>query len=178
MAKHGIKGIIGGGVAEGGAMNRVIQAYRDSNARAGRDLEMGENLSIGFHFYIADTQEAAVAVAAKFYEENLKMFGPLRLVRDLSDEQIDAMSDPSRAPTADLPRIDNAVRTGGFLAGPPDLIIEQLHNIEDAYPGMERVSVSQPVGTPQSVIIEQMEQFAEEVMPDFAGRTAELVPAD
>ena len=38
-------------------MNRVIEAYRDANARAGRDLELGENLSIGFHFYIADTQE-------------------------------------------------------------------------------------------------------------------------
>ena len=178
MAKHGIKGVIGGGVAEGGAMNRVIEAYRDANARAGRDLELGENLSIGFHFYIADTQEEATAVAGKFYEENLKMFGPLRLVRALSDEQIDAMSDPSRAPTADLPRIEGAVRTGGFLAGPPEVIIEQLHRVEKAYPGLERVSVSQPVGTPQSVIIEQMEQFAEEVMPAFAGRTAELVPAD
>ena len=178
MAKHGIRGVIGGGVAEGGAMNRVIEAYRDANARAGRDLELGENLSIGFHFYIADTQEEATAVAGKFYEENLKMFGPLRLVRALSDEQIDAMSDPSRAPTADLPRIEGAVRTGGFLAGPPEVIIEQLHRVEKAYPGLERVSVSQPVGTPQSVIIEQMEQFAEEVMPAFAGRTAELVPAD
>ena len=178
MARHGIKGIIGGGVAEGGAMQRVIESYRNANARAGRDLELGENLSIGFHFYIADTQEEAVAVAAKYYEENLKMFGPLRLVRDLSDEQIDAMSDPSRAPTFDLPRIDNAVRTGGFLAGPPDSIIEQLKRVEAAYPGMERVSVSQPVGTPQSVIIEQMEQFAEEVMPEFAGRAAELVHAD
>ena len=178
MAKHGIKGVIGGGVAEGGAMNRVIEAYRDANARAGRDLELGENLSIGFHFYIADTQEEATAVAGKFYEENLKMFGPLRLVRALSDEQIDAMSDPSRAPTADLPRIEGAVRTGGFLAGPPEVIIEQLKKVEEAYPGLERVSVSQPVGTPQSVILEQMEQFAEEVMPAFAGRTAELVPAD
>ena len=178
MAKHGIKGVIGGGVAEGGAMNRVIEAYRDANARAGRDLELGENLSIGFHFYIADTQEEATAVAGKFYEENLKMFGPLRLVRALSDDQIDAMSDPSRAPTADLPRIEGAVRTGGFLAGPPEVIIEQLKKVEEAFPGLERVSVSQPVGTPQSVIIEQMEQFAEEVMPAFAGRTAELVPAD
>ena len=178
MAKHGIKGVIGGGVAEGGAMNRVIEAYQDANVRAGHDLELGQNLSIGFHFYIADTQEEAVAVAAKFYEENLKMFGPLRLVRDLSDEQIDAMSDPSRAPTSDLPRIEGAVKTGGFLAGPPEVIIEQLHRVEKAYPGLERVSVSQPVGTPQSVIIEQMEQFAEEVMPEFAGRAAELVHAD
>ena len=178
MARHGIRGVIGGGVAEGGAMNRVIEAYRDANARAGRNLEIGENLSIGFHFYIADTQEEAMAAAGKFYEENLKMFGPLRLVRALSDDQIDAMSDPSRAPTADLPRIEEAVRTGGFLAGPPEVIIEQLKKVEEAFPGLERVSVSQPVGTPQSVILEQMEQFAEEVMPAFAGRTAELVPAD
>ena len=178
MAKHGIKGVIGGGVAEGGAMNRVIEAYRDANARAGRDLKLGENLSIGYHFYIAETQEKAMAAAGKFYEENLKMFGPLRLVRALNDEQIDAMSDPSRAPTFDLPRIEGAVNTGGFLAGTPDQIIEQLRKVEAAYPGLERVSVSQPVGTPQSVIIEQMERFAEEVMPAFAGRAAELVPAD
>ena len=119
MARHGIKGVIGGGVAEGGAMRRVIEAYHDANARAGRDLMLGENLSIGFHFYIADTQEEAIKASAGYYEENLKMFGPLRLVRALSDDQIDAMSDPARAPTADLPRIEAAVSTGGFLAGRP-----------------------------------------------------------
>ena len=178
MAKHGIKGVIGGGVAEGGAMNRVIEAYRDANARAGRDLELGENLSIGFHFYIADTQEEAIAAAAGYYEENLKMFGPLRLVRALSDEQIDTMSDPLRAPTADLPRIEAAVRTGGFLAGPPEVIIEQLKKLEKAYPGLDRVGVSHPVGTPQAVILEQLEIFAEEVMPAFRGAAVEAVPAD
>ena len=167
MAKHGIKGMIGGGVAEGGSTHRVIEAYRDANARVGRDLEMGENLSIGFHFYIADSQEEAIAAVGKYYEENLKMFGPLRLVRALSDEQIDAMSDPSRAPTADLPRVEDAVRNGGVLAGPADLIIEQLKKLEETYPGLERVGVSHPVGTPQAVILEQMEQFAEEVMPAF-----------
>ena len=162
MAKHGIKGMIGGGVAEGGGTHRVIEAFRDANARAGRDLELGENLSIGFHFYIADSQEEAIAAVGKYYEENLKMFGPLRLVRALSDEQIDAMSDPSRAPTADLPRVEDAVRNGGVLAGPADLIIEQLKKLEETYPGLERVGVSHPVGTPQAVILEQMEQFAEE----------------
>ena len=171
MAKHGIKGVIGGGVAEGGGTHRVIEAFRDANARAGRDLELGENLSIGFHFHLADTQEAAIEAAAGYYEENLKMFGPLRLVRALSDEQIDAMSDPSRAPTADLPRIEDAVKVGGFLAGPPDLIIEQLKKLEETYPGLDRVGVSHPVGTPESVILEQLERFAEEVMPAFKGRT-------
>ena len=101
------------------------------------------------------------------------MFGPLRLVRALSDEQIDAMSDPARAPTADLPRIEDAVSTGGFLAGPPELIIEQLKKLEAAYPGLDRVGVSQPVGTPESVILEQLERFAEEVMPEFSGAEVE-----
>ena len=62
--------------------------------------------------------------AAKYYEENMKMFGELRLVRALTDEQIEIMRDPKRAPAAKLPRIEDAVKAGGFLTGPPDDIIE------------------------------------------------------
>jgi alkanesulfonate monooxygenase SsuD/methylene tetrahydromethanopterin reductase-like flavin-dependent oxidoreductase (luciferase family) len=96
MARHNIKGIIGGGVAEGGAIPVVVVAYQQAQMRAGRDLQLGENLSIGYHFYLADTREQAVNEAAPFdsaplYEENLKMFGPLRLVCSLSDDQIEAM---------------------------------------------------------------------------------------
>jgi alkanesulfonate monooxygenase SsuD/methylene tetrahydromethanopterin reductase-like flavin-dependent oxidoreductase (luciferase family) len=178
MAKHGIKGIIGGGVAEGGAIHDVIVAYRDALARAGREAELGENLSVGYHFYLADTQEKAIKEAAKYYEENLKMFGPLRLVRSLSDEQIEAMADPRRAPTAGLPTIERAVARGGFLCGPPELIIEQLKELEEKYPGLERVGMSHPVGTPQKVILEQLEWFAKDVMPAFKGQVAASVPAD
>ena len=186
MAKHGIKGIIGGGVAEGGAMHRVVEAFRDAYARTGVDLELGENLSFGFHFYLSDSKEKATREAAELFEENLKMFGPLRLVRALSEEQIDAMSDPKRAPTFDLPRIEGAVETGGFLCGPPEMVIEQLKRVEEMYPGLDRVSVSQPVGASQAIITEQLQWFAEEVMPAFKGngstsaREAELaaVPGD
>jgi alkanesulfonate monooxygenase SsuD/methylene tetrahydromethanopterin reductase-like flavin-dependent oxidoreductase (luciferase family) len=167
MAGHNIKGIIGGGVAEGGAIRDVVVAYQQAQMRAGRELRLGENLSIGYHFYLADTREQAIKVAGKYYEENLKMFGPLRLVRNLSDEQIEAMGDPHRAPTAGLPSIDRAVERGGFLCGPPELIIEQLKEVEAEYPGLERISVGQPVGTPQKVILEQLEWFAREVMPAF-----------
>jgi alkanesulfonate monooxygenase SsuD/methylene tetrahydromethanopterin reductase-like flavin-dependent oxidoreductase (luciferase family) len=41
MAKHGIKGVIGGGSADGGALPRVIHAYHDALARAGRETELG-----------------------------------------------------------------------------------------------------------------------------------------
>jgi len=167
MAKHGISGIIGGGSSEGGAMVNAMNAFRDAYQRAGTELELGEKLSIGFHYHIADTKEKAMEEVAGYYEENLKMFGPLRLVRALSDEQIEIMSDPSRAPTADLPRIEDAVAAGGVLAGPPDLIIQQLKELEKLYPGLDRVSVSHPMGTPETVITEQLQQFSEEVMPAF-----------
>jgi alkanesulfonate monooxygenase SsuD/methylene tetrahydromethanopterin reductase-like flavin-dependent oxidoreductase (luciferase family) len=178
MAKHGIKGIIGGGVAEGGAMHNVVAGYRDALRRVGRDPQLGEDLSFGFHFYLANTQEEGIKVAAKYYEENLKMFGPLRLVRALSDEQIEAMADPRRAPHADLPTLEEAAQTGAFLCGPPELIIEQLLRLEERYPGLERVGVSQPIGTPQAVILEQLEWFAAEVMPAFKKRVQEAVPAN
>jgi alkanesulfonate monooxygenase SsuD/methylene tetrahydromethanopterin reductase-like flavin-dependent oxidoreductase (luciferase family) len=177
MAKHGIKGIIGGGVAEGGAIHDVVVAYRDAQLRAGREVQLGENLSIGYHFYLADTQEKAIKEAGKYYEENLKMFGPLRLVRSLSEEQIDAMADSRRAPTAGLPTIERAVARGGFLCGPPELIIEQLKGLEQQYPGLDRVGMSHPVGTPQKVILEQLEWLAKEVMPAFKKAEA-AVPAD
>jgi alkanesulfonate monooxygenase SsuD/methylene tetrahydromethanopterin reductase-like flavin-dependent oxidoreductase (luciferase family) len=178
MATHGIKGIIGGGVAEGGAMHNVVESYREALRRVGRDPQLGEDLSFGFQFYLAKRQDDGIKAAAKYYEENLKMFGPLRLVRALTDEQIEAMADPRRAPYAGLPTLEEAVKKGAFLCGPPELIIEQLLQLEERYPGLERISVSHPVGTPEQVILEQLEWFAAEVMPAFKKRVPEPVPAN
>jgi hypothetical protein len=65
----------------------------------------------------------------------MKMFGELRLVRALTDEQITAMRDPRLAGTVKLPGIEDAVNAGGFLAGRPEDIIEQLKAVEKRYPG-------------------------------------------
>jgi alkanesulfonate monooxygenase SsuD/methylene tetrahydromethanopterin reductase-like flavin-dependent oxidoreductase (luciferase family) len=178
MAKHGIKGIIGGGVAEGGAMHNVVEGYRDALRRAGRDAQLGEGLSVGFHFRLAKTQEEGIKAAAKYYEENLKMFGPLRLVRSLSEAQIDAMGDPRRAPFAGLPTLEEAVKQGAFLCGPPELIIEQLMRLEERYPGLDRIGVSHPVSTPQAAMLEQWEWFAADVMPAFTKRVRQPVAAN
>jgi alkanesulfonate monooxygenase SsuD/methylene tetrahydromethanopterin reductase-like flavin-dependent oxidoreductase (luciferase family) len=165
-------------VAEKAIYRRAAQdeAWRGALARVGRQAELGEDLSIGFHFYLADSQEQAIKEASNYYEENLKMFGPLRLVRGLTDEQIEAMSDPTRAPYAGLPTLKGAVEKGAFLCGPPDQVIEQLKGLEASYPGLERISVSHPVGTPQTLILEQLEWFAAEVMPAFKGRVPQRVP--
>src|ERR1700688_109070 len=113
MAKHGIQGLIGGGSAEGGAMHKVVIDWQAAHARIGTHLELGERLCFGFHFYLADSREAGIREAGKYYEENMKMFGELRLVRALSEEQIVIMRDPKRAPTARLPRIEDAINAGG-----------------------------------------------------------------
>src|SRR5947208_2868906 len=67
MARNGIRGTIGGGVAEGGALDSVVIGYRDALGRTGRDAELGEDLSIGFHFYLADTEEKAMKEAAPYF---------------------------------------------------------------------------------------------------------------
>ncbi len=178
MAKHGIQGLIGGGSAEGGAMHKVVLDWQQAHARIGKELELGERLAFGFHFYIADSREQGIREAGKYYEENMKMFGELRLVRALSDAQIEIMRDPLRAPQAKLPRIEDAIAAGGVLCGSPAQIIEHLKALERRYPGLDRVSVSLSVGVPKAVALEQLERFGKEVMPAFAKtRTPELVPA-
>jgi len=167
MAKHGIQGLVGGGSAEGGAMHSVVLKWQEAHTKIGKHLELGERMCFGFHFYIADSREEGIREAAKYYEENMKMFGELRLVRALSDEQIEIMRDPKRAPTAKLPRIEDAINAGGVLCGSPEQIVEHLKALEKRYPGLDRVSVSLSVGVPKSACLEQLERFATEVMPAF-----------
>src|SRR6201994_5044814 len=139
LAKHGIRGLIGGGSAEGGAMHKVVLGWQEAHARRGQHLELGERLCFGFHFYLAKNREQGIREAAKFYEENMKMFGELRLVRALTDEQIEIMRDPKRAPTAKLPGVEDAVNAGGFLTGSPAEIIDHLKKLEGGYPGLDHI---------------------------------------
>ena len=169
MAKHGIRGVIGGGSAEGGAVHKSMVEFQAAYARIGQQLELGERMALGFQFYLADSAEQGMRTAAKYYEENMKMFGELRLVKALSDEQIEIMRDPKRAPGAKLPRIEDAVKAGGFLTGRPAEVIESLKKLEERYPGLDRVTVSLSVGVPLSEALEQLEWFARDVMPAFKG---------
>jgi alkanesulfonate monooxygenase SsuD/methylene tetrahydromethanopterin reductase-like flavin-dependent oxidoreductase (luciferase family) len=172
MAKHGIKGIIGGGAASGGAADKTVHAWRDALARHGRETELGTDLMIGLMFHIADSEEQAIREASPFYEEWMKMFAPLGFVAGLSDEQIEAIGDPSRRDGVPLPSLRDAVDGGKFLAGPAEHIRERLEELQERYPGLTQVHVGQVVGTPQRVILEQLERFAVEVMPAFKKQPA------
>ena len=167
MAKHGIKGIIGGGAAPGGAQQNVVEAWQKIEAEHGRETELGGNLIISFSVYLAESAQQGIRETRSFFEENMKMFAPLGFVRGLTDDQIEALGDPDRVYTAGLPTLDEAVEGGSWLMGTPEMVTEQLMSIQKQYPGLQEINVGLPVGTPQSVIIEQLEQFAEEVMPAF-----------
>ena len=178
MVKHGIKGMIGGGAAAGGATMEVVRRWRETLAQAGKETELGGDLIIGFSIHLADTEEKAMNEARLFFEENMKMFAPLGFFHGLSDEQLIALGDPSRARLAGLPTIEDGVRAGSWLCGPPELVAEKINNIQEMYPGLTQINVGSVVGTPQKVILEQLEWFGKEVMPQFKSQASAAVPAD
>ncbi len=106
------------------------------------------------------------------------MFAPLGFVRGLSDDQIAALADPKKTRSVGLPTIEQAVESGAWLCGPPELIIEKLADAQKRWPGLESVNMGNAIGTPQSVILEQLEWFAKEVMPAFKGKVEAPAVAD
>ena len=178
MVKHGIKGMIGGGAAAGGATLEVVRRWRETLAQNGKETELGGDLIIGFSIHLADTEEKGMNEARLFFEENMKMFAPLGFFHGLSDEQLIALGDPSRARSAGLPTIEDGVRAGSWLCGPPELVAEKLNAIQEMYPGLTQINVGSVVGTPQKVILEQLEWFGKEVMPQFKAQANVAVPAD
>ena len=170
MAKHDIKGIIGGGAAAGGAAEAVMGQWRDTLAKKGRETEMGTDLAVGYTIHIAETEDKAVSEARSFFEENMKMFAPLGFVGGLSNDQIDAVGDPRRARSAGLPTLEDGIRAGSWLCGPPEMVTEKLMGIQDRYPGLEQINVGSVIGTPQSAVLEQLDAFGKDVMPKFKGQ--------
>ena len=168
MAKHGIKGIIGGGAATGGASDNVVKMWQETLAKHGRETELGGDLIIGIATFIDDTEEKAINSATKYFEENMKMFAPLGFVHGLSDEQITSLGRGSEARTAGLPTMQDAVKTGAWVVGPPERVTEKIMELQDRYPGLEEINVGASVmSTEQTMILDQLDLFGKEVMPRF-----------
>ena len=159
MAKYGIKGMIGGGVAD-----QVVEKWREVQANHGREQELGGDLVISFSVYIADTEEQAVN-EMRLWSNYLSLM--------TSDN---------------LPTIESEIERGGFFAGPADKVTEKLLEVQERYPGLEEVNIrftgmgmpesatieglhefaSMRWRTSESATIEQLHKFAEGVMPHFS----------
>jgi alkanesulfonate monooxygenase SsuD/methylene tetrahydromethanopterin reductase-like flavin-dependent oxidoreductase (luciferase family) len=167
MARNNIKGLIGGGAAPGGAAERVMRQWRDTLRAHGRETELGGDATIGFYLSIADSRAEAIRSAQPFYEEHVKMFGPLNMVAGLSSDQIEATKDPTLAPTAGIPGVEALAQDGAYLAGTPEEIGDALEGVQERYPGLRGVSLSFAISTPVAQVTEQLGRFAAEVMPRF-----------
>ncbi len=175
MAKHGIKGIVGGGTIGEGTSHEVIQTWQRTLARHGRETRLGEDLILEFNIYLADTVEQAKREAQVLLEENMKVYAPLGMVPELTEEQIRSTADPRQAVAAGLPNIDDAMGRGGWLCGPPELIGEALMEVQEKYPGVEEIHVHNAIlATPMSVELEQLEWFGNEVIPMFKRQAAAM----
>jgi alkanesulfonate monooxygenase SsuD/methylene tetrahydromethanopterin reductase-like flavin-dependent oxidoreductase (luciferase family) len=163
MMKHGIKGIIGGGSAL--MADKSIHAFQAAHQRAGIDAKLGENLCFGISFHLAPTHEQAIREARPYYEEHAKMFGPLGFLGPLKKPQIEALGRRGGIDEAGIPTLEDACANGAWYCGPPEGFVEFLQQVGEKYPGVEDVNVQSAMGTPESVMIEQLEWFARDVMP-------------
>jgi alkanesulfonate monooxygenase SsuD/methylene tetrahydromethanopterin reductase-like flavin-dependent oxidoreductase (luciferase family) len=168
MVRHGIKGIIGGGAAT--MAEGPFQAYREAAARAGKNLKLGENLCLGIFIYLAETREKAIREIKPFYEEHVKMFGPLGFVPGITPAQLEASTKRGGWDAAGVPTVEHYMKNGAWFAGPPEELTAYLKDVESRYPGLEHVNVSISMGTPTSVMLEQLRAFATDVMPKFTAR--------
>ena len=169
MVRHGIKGIIGGGAAT--MAEGPIHGYREAAARAGRSLKPGENLCLGIFMHLAETRDKAIREITPYYEEHVKMFGPLGFVPGITPDQLAASTRRGGWGAAGVPTVEHYMQNGSWFAGPPEDLIAYLKDLESRYPGLEYVNISISMGTPKAVMLEQLTAFGRDVMPTFTGRT-------
>ena len=169
MVKHGIKGVVGGGSAlmsEG-----PIVGYRDALGRAGIEAELGEGVCVGINFHLANTREQAIKESTPFFEEHVKMFAPLGFFRGLDEHQLAAVAKRGNWADANVPGVAETSASRSWYCGSAEGMVEYLKELETAFPGLEAVNVQSSMGTPQSVMVEQLERFAAEVMPAFKSQS-------
>jgi alkanesulfonate monooxygenase SsuD/methylene tetrahydromethanopterin reductase-like flavin-dependent oxidoreductase (luciferase family) len=165
MMKHRIRGLIGGGAAT--MAEKSIFAFQEASARAGLNYALGEGLSLGIFYHLADSRERAVREITPWYEEHVKMFGPLGFVPGITPDQLEASTKRGGWGAAGVPRVEDYMKVGAWFAGPPEELIAYLRSLEEKFPGLEHVHLSNSMGTPQEAMVEQLARLGNEVMPKF-----------
>ena len=163
MITHGIKGVVSATAEQ--FVDRWFRDYQRVAREHGRELELGQDLILGFRMSIDDTQELAVRKARPYFEEHAKFMGPLGMLR-YSEEHVKAVAE-RRAQSPTAATIENGVQNRTWLCGPAEEFIGYLKEVERRYPGLEHVMVSCPLGTPKKMMKENLTRFAREVMPAF-----------
>ena len=175
MASKGIKAMVG--LTGELLVDRLFRDYQTYAANHGKDLALGENMALNVGFYLADSQQEAMERVRASHDERYKWFAPFGFVR-YTDEQGRAWGTPG-AP-ARLPRIEDGVQQKAWICGPPEQFVSFLQETQEKYPGLEQIVLHWPEGLPWDVYSEQLQRFAQEVMPAFQPRLSgqAAAPAD
>ena len=147
-----------------------MEMYQQAAASHGRELQLGQDVALGYRVFIAESQEKAIQQARPYFEEAMKFAAPLGLMQ-IRPEQIEAVANPSRFRGVSLPTLEDAVSSNTWLCGPPEFIVDHFKQVEKDYPGVERLNVGAVMGMPLEVFKDQLTMFAEEVMPAFPDRS-------
>tara|TARA_B100001123_G_scaffold60897_4_gene66113 strand:- start:4872 stop:6014 length:1143 start_codon:yes stop_codon:yes gene_type:complete len=164
IAQKGIKGM--SALCGEQVVDNFFGAYKDAAEKAGRGTILGQDMSLGFGFYIADSEKEAIEKVRPYHDERYKWFTAFGLVRYV-DEQGRMWGTPG-AP-ARTPGVEDGVQQKAWICGPPEHMVETLRYFEEKYPGLEDVFLQWPEGMPWSEFSSQLDVFSKEVMPHFGG---------
>ena len=165
IAQKGIKGMTA--LSGEKVVDQFFNTYRNAAEKVGRSLTLGQDMALGFGFYIADTQEEAVQKVRPFHDERYKWFAPFGLVRYVDEEG--RMWGTPGAP-ARTPQVEDGVQQKAWICGSPEHFIETFKYFEEKYPGLEDIVLQWPEGMPWHELSSQLEIFSQEVIPAFNGR--------
>ena len=166
MARMGIKPLISGTPA--GKIKERVDMYQEASAKYGRELKGGQDVALGYRFFIAETKEKAIKQARPYFEEAMKFAAPLGLMA-INPDQVEAVANPMQIQGTALPTLEEAADAGIWLCGPPQLIIDYLKKVEEEFPRVQRINMGAVMGMSRKVFKDQLTMFAEEVMPAFPG---------
>jgi hypothetical protein len=111
------------------------------------------------------SEEAAIRQARPYFEEHAKFMAPLGMLR-YSEEHVKAVA--ARQPQSPTgASLENGVRNRSWLCGSSKDVVAYLKQVEARYPGLEHIMIAWALGTPRAHMLEQLERFADEVMPAF-----------
>ena len=165
MGRVGIKAMVANTPEP--ALAERLEMYQQAAANHGRELALGEDIALGYRFFIAENREKAIEKARPYFEEAMKFAAPLGLMR-LEPEQINAVADARLRRGVELPSLEGAVEGGTWLCGSADDVINHLKSAEAKYPGVERINLGSVMGMPREVFKDQLSRFASDVMPAFS----------
>jgi len=130
-----------------------ITRYRDALLEAGHDMAKREVLG-KFHIYVASSDEIAAREAGPYLDTYQRIAG----------ERNSVVDGPIRGPRA---TIQSQIEAGNVIAGSPQRCIDIINRWREIH-GLTTISGTFYFGgMPQQMALENIQRFAEEVMPAF-----------